>query len=179
MKRSTHIRLTLMTATLPLALASCSDSAPTGAIAQSIDECVQAKAGTYQECSAAYGQALAKHDATAPKFEDKGDCDAQFGNCTAHTDERGHSSWKPPMSGFLIGYLASSAMNGRSGFAGGSPLYRDRNSGAFFKADGESAGTRSGFVSGEAGRAASVARGTTVARGGFGGTGSAHASFGS
>ncbi|MBS0214913.1 MAG: DUF1190 domain-containing protein [Proteobacteria bacterium] len=202
MKRSTHIRLTLMTAALPLALAGCSKDAPTGAIAQSIDECVKAKAGTYEECSAAYGQALAKHDATAPKFEDKSDCDAQFGNCTAHTDERGHSSFMPPMSGFLIGYLASSAMNGQrapdcrtapsangcrgsggSGFygryAGGSPVYRDRNSGDFLKADGESAGRRSGFVSGEAGRAASSVRGATVARGGFGGTGSAHASFGS
>ncbi|MBW8823478.1 MAG: DUF1190 domain-containing protein [Xanthomonadales bacterium] len=179
MKRSTQIRLTLMTATLPLALAGCSNDAPTGAIAQSIDECVQAKAGTQQECAAAYGQALAKHDATAPKFENKNDCDAQFGNCTARTDATGHSSFMPPMSGFLIGYLASSAMHGRSGFAGGSPLYRDRSSGDFFKADGQSAGTRSGFVSGEAGRAATSVRGTTVARGGFGSTGSAHASFGS
>ena len=178
-KRSTNIRLTLMAATLPLALAGCNDSPPTGAIARSINECVQAKAGTYEECSAAYGQALAKHDATAPKFEDKGDCDAQFGNCTAHSDANGHSSWMPPMSGFLIGYLASSALNGQRAFGGGSPLFQDRNSGDFIKANGESAGTRSGFVSGEAGRAAASVRGATVARGGFGGTGSAHASFGS
>lgn len=177
MKRSTHLRLTLMAATLPAALAGCDSGPETGAVVQSVDECVSAQHLSRQECQTAYDNAVAQHQKVAPRFQNWGDCNQQFGSCAPLRDN-GVDYYIPPMAGFLVGY----ALGRRNdhyyyGYGGSLPLYRDR-SGGFYKPGGDYVSGRSGAVKGAVGRPTPPARAVTVSRSGFGSSSAARSSFG-
>lgn len=178
MKRSQNLKLVLMAAAVPMALAAC-DSEPTGQVLTSVDQCNTQTEVAVDQCRLAYQQAVAEHQKLAPRFDDAVACDQQFQDCTAVV-ENGRTSYMPPMGGFLMGYLIGNALGGRGGYGVGgvAPLYRDYRSGSYYKPGGGYVGDRVGNVSGKRGDTALPARAMTVSRAGFGSSASARGGFG-
>lgn len=184
MKRSRNLKLILM-ATVPMALTAC-QSEPTAEVVQSVEQCEAGGWMSRDQCEAARTEALAAHASSAPRFESRADCEGQFGQCTPEDDGQGRTSYMPPMSGFLLGYLLAGTMNRNNpgvpagqpndrpaagaGAAGAAPLYRNRR-GEFYNARGDFVSSRPGSVSGTRGRILPPGRATTVSRGGFGARG--------
>lgn len=182
MKRSNHLRLSLMAA-IPVALAGCDSGPDTGVVLNSASDCTTRTdlQVSVAECQAAYTKALTEHQRVAPRFENAVDCNAEFSSCSA-INENGRNYYVPPMNGFLLGYAVSQLMGGgRPGYAyhyGSSmPLYRNRG-GDFYD-------PRGGYISGKAGRVrgalpatSAPTRAVTIGRGGFGASSAAHSSFG-
>jgi len=195
-KRSSNLRLTLMVAAAPavLLLSGCEEPANTGLVLQTESQCDYQTDVPKDECHAAYQKALADHQRVAPQFADRAQCNDQFGGCTEVRDAQGTSSWVPPMTGFLLGYAASSLVSGasrtdcqrypdaqgcRSGSSSGSgggvyrrvggssPLYRDYRSGEYRRPNGEATTDRAGRVYGDAGNTNVPARAVSVSRAGF------------
>lgn len=178
MKRSSNLRLVLMAATVPVALAGC-ESEPTGQVLASIDQCRSQTEVSVEQCETAYRTALAEHERVAPRFESRVECDQQFESCEA-VEENGRTYYHPPMGGFLMGYLVGSALSPRGYYpiGGASPLYRDYR-GGYYKPGGGYAGDRLGTVRGDRGKVVLPARAVTVSRSGFGSSASARGGFGS
>jgi len=207
-KRSSNLRLTLMVAAAPavLLLSGCEEPANTGLVLQTESQCDFQTDVPKDECHAAYQKALADHQRVAPQFADRAQCNDQFGGCTEVRSAEGTSSWVPPMTGFLLGYAASSLVSGasrtdcqrypdaqgcRSGSSSGSgggvyrrvggssPLYRDYRSGEYRRPNGEATTDRAGRVYGDAGNTNVPARAVSVSRAGFGSSSAARSSFSS
>jgi uncharacterized protein YgiB involved in biofilm formation len=183
MKRSANLRLTLMAAAIPVVIAGCEPAPPTGQVLASVSECDYQTDVDPQQCRAEYEKARAEHERVAPRFDSNSACNDQFGQCTAVTTERGQTNWIPPMTGFLLGYVAGDLMNrgGGGGYyrvGGSSPLYRDYRSGDYLKPSGDIASDRTGKVTGKAGNTSPPARAITVSRSGFGSSSAARSSFG-
>lgn len=205
-KRSSNLRLTLMVAAAPAALllSGCDSAEPanTGMVLQSESQCDYQTDVPKEQCHAAYQKAVADHQRVAPQFADRNQCNDQFGACTEVRSEQGQVNWIPPMTGFLLGYAASSLVNGasrqdcqrypnadgcRSGGSGGvyrvvngsSPLYRDYRTGEYRRPNGDATTDRAGRVYGDAGNTAVPARAVSVSRSGFGSASAARSSFSS
>lgn len=172
MKRSRNLRLVLMTAAVPVALAGC-DSEPTGAVAQSVEQCQATSQLSLAECQTAFDTARAQHADTAPRYPNQADCNAEFGACEP-VQEQGQTAYIPPMGGFLIGYALG---NMGRGYGGAAPLYRSRQGGDFYNARGGYVGNRSGDVIGNRGALPPPARAITVSRSGFGSSAAARSAF--
>ncbi len=182
-KRSRNLRLVLMAVAVPAALTGC-EGEPTGKVLTSREECAIQTEVPQAECEKAYQQALVDHEKIAPRFESEAECNAQFGACQAAPAQAGASSshsFMPSMSGFLIGYALSQAMNGGRNhyYVGGvSPLYRDYRNGGYLRPGGQYVSDRSGTVRGRAGDTALPTRAVTVSRAGFGSSAAARGGFG-
>lgn len=179
MKRSQNLKLVLMAATVPVALAGCNRE-PTGTVLSSVQQCQTQKAVPVEQCTAAYQKALAEHEKLAPRFKSVVQCNEQFGNCEVVQTDQGRA-YVPPMGGFLIGYALASTMRGgmypyRVG--GAVPLYRDYRTGRYLKPGGASVGRGLGTVTGRRGSTTLPARAMTVSRSGFGSSASARGGFG-
>lgn len=172
MKRSSNLRLVLMTAAVPVALAGC-ESEPTGAVVQSIEQCQATSQLSAAECRTAYDTALAKHASNAPRFPNQAACDTEFGDCEP-VQEQGQTSYIPPMGGFLIGYALG---NMGRGYGGAAPLYRSRQGGDYYNTQGGYVGNRPGNVTGARGALPPPARAITVSRSGFGSSAAARSAF--
>ncbi|WP_262223892.1 DUF1190 domain-containing protein [Stenotrophomonas maltophilia] len=120
MKRSTNLRLTIMAAAIPVALTACDPPPTTGQVVASVAECDKVTDVSPAECRAQFNKALEEHKKIAPRFESASDCSSQFGACTA-VHNNGQTSYIPPMTGFLLGYVASDLLNSGSR----SSSYRD------------------------------------------------------
>lgn len=182
MKRSSHLRLSLMTLAVPVALGGC-ESAETGRVLASAADCATTPIRVpVEQCLAAYDTALAEHARVAPRFESARDCQEQFGACTTMNDAAG-SFFIPAMGGFLLGYAATRDDDrGASGgylyrYGGAAPLYVDRK-GRYYTAAGDRLRRGDGAVKGRKGVPSTPARAVTVSRSGFGSTASARSSFG-
>ena len=195
MKRSTNLKLTLMAAAIPAALTGCDPGPATGAVLASASECASHQEVPREQCETAYAQALSQHEQVAPRFESSSDCNEQFGNCSAISDDRGGVNWIPPMGGFLLGYAMAGGFDAnrsrdcnrnpgqpacRNGYVvtGWSPLYREYRSGDYYKPNGDLASSRAGTVRGSAGYTTAPTRAITVSRSGFGSSSAARSSFG-
>lgn len=109
-------------------------------------ECI---AAGYQmtACEDAYKAALSKHQAEAPQYLQKQQCEEEWGpgNCRETGAASGNSSFMP----FLTGYLLSSALNSNTGgyynYGGyyGSPIYRSRSGPVQLAPGGSTIGTGS------------------------------------
>ncbi len=205
-KRSSNLRLTLMVAAAPtvLLLSGCDSPEPqtTGQVLYTDSQCDTQTDVPIDQCHAAYRKALADHERVAPRFSDRNQCNEQFGACTEARNEQGQASWVPPMTGFLVGYMASNLLNGRPGtdcqrnpdaqgcgrgggsggyrtVGGSSPLYRDYRTGGFRRPNGDIASDHAGRVYGDAGNTSVPARAVSVSRSGFGSVSAARSSFSS
>lgn len=179
-KRSRNLKLVLMAATVPVALAGC-DSEPTGTVLSSVDQCKTQTSVPVEQCTAAYEKALAEHRKLAPRFDSQVQCNEQFGSCEV-VQTGSSQSYVPPMGGFLLGYALASATRGGMYpyYVGGvSPLYRDYRSGRYLKPNGDSVSRGLGTVTGRRGNTALPARAMTISRSGFGSSASARGGFGS
>ena len=169
-----------MAATVPVALAGC-ESEPTGTVLSSVEQCGTQTSVPVEQCTAAYQEALAKHQKLAPRFESRVQCNEQFGNCEV-VDTGAGQSYVPPMGGFLLGYALASATRGGMypyTVGGASPLYRDYRSGSYLKPGGDAVSRGTGMVTGRRGNTALPSRAMTVSRSGFGSSASARGGFGS
>lgn len=178
MKRSRNLRLSLMAVALPAGLTACGADEPTGVVLNSIEDCRTQQVEVAQ-CEAAFNQAVAEHQRVAPRFDDAVQCQQDFGQCQA-VQEQGHTSYVPPMGGFLLGYALAGGFsnNGPRGVAGGAPLYRDYR-GGYINPNGDMVSRQPGTVTGKRGSIATPARAITVSRAGFGSSSAARSSFGS
>ena len=181
-KRSRNLKLVLMVAAVPAALAGC-DSEPSGQLLSSVEDCKIQQEVPVDQCTAGYQTALAEHQRLAPRFDSQADCSAQFDGCTplqSDANQGQQHSYIPPMGGFLLGYVLGSTMGGGGYRVGGAaPLYRDYRSGGYLKPNGDMVGKAPGQVTGRRGNTALPARAMTVSRSGFGSSASARGGFGS
>lgn len=93
-----------------LLLSGCGDSEP-AYMYYSVNECAADRPSQFQECHAAYEEALAEAARTAPKFNSLPSCEIDFGedNCTPTPEEhRSLGGFMPLMAGFM---LSQSVMN--------------------------------------------------------------------
>lgn len=136
MKRSRHARLVLM-GLAPLALSACSPQEE-AFVFQSVGECASEGSLTVTECQAAFDQAQAQAADNSPRYTNRADCVADFGEeqCRGSTS---HSYFMPLMTGFLLGR----ALGG--GFAP-QPLYRPSGGGGYVTNGGYAVGNRTGRV---------------------------------
>lgn len=179
MKRSRNLRLTLMAVAVPAGLVACEPGQPTGVVLNSIADC-QTQQVDVAQCEAAYNKAVADHQRVAPRFDDPVQCQQDFGQCQA-VQEEGHTSYIPPMGGFLLGYALGGGFsnnNGLRGISGASPLYRDYR-GRYINPSGDMVSRQTGTVTGRRGSIATPARAITVSRSGFGSSSAARSAFGS
>lgn len=153
-------------------LASCQAEAASGSLAFTADD-----------CTAAFAQAQADHEETAPRYDSLAVCEEQHGvgNCDGDTASQGGGgfSFMPLLAGYMIG----SMLSGGRGFAS-QPLVNTAN-GRFATPGGSTVTTNSG--SGRLGTQAfnkapstvgkaPMSRADVAARGGFGSTGTARGS---
>ena len=129
-------------------------------------------------CEAAFQEAGRQHAALAPRFVDRGDCEAEFGRGACGTAEAAaiatpDAEGRPTQEaggGFfyplMVGYLMGSMMRG-AGAAPHQPLYRSAD-GNWRNPAGSNLGARSGPVSvARTALAPPPTRTTVTSRGGF------------
>ena len=160
MKKSRAIRLVLLGST-GLTLAACNQSPPSDAkFFARVEDCIPVKGEA--ACREAFAKSEGSWAAEAPRFNQKEQCEAEFGagNCETRESRGSSGSFFMPM---MMGYMMGNRFN--------SPVYRGPNNSALVQNGGKmyNAGTFAG-----AGRTASFQRGqfTPVQRGGFGSTAS-------
>ena len=158
MKKSRAIRLVLLGST-GLTLAACSQSPPSDAqFFSKLEDCIPVKGEA--ACREGLAKSEADWTAEAPRFNQKEQCETEFGagNCETREGRSGSGSFFMPM---MMGYMMGNRFN--------SPVYRGPNNSALVQNGGKlyNVGAFAG-----AGRAASFQRGrfTPVQRGGFGST---------
>ncbi len=171
MKRSKTLTLTAaMIVGGGMTISACGVSAPNQGAAEvaasgvdegrayaSPEECNRAGEEAPGACDAGWSAATAEHNASAPAFANRQDCETQFG--AEQCQSRG-SSFVPLLAGFFIGR----ALTGGGRF-GGAPFYRDP-AGRAVTAGGRPLGP-SAFQARPSVRGGSA----VTARGGFGGGG--------
>ena len=132
MKRSRSVRLALLGTASFLGLAGCDqadDPLKSGQFFADAQACESAH--NPQECRQSFASAQEEHVRTAPKFQSREACEAEFGaqNCvqpSGQTAQAGGGSWfMPAMLGFMMGRM----MGG--GYGAATPVYRDTQNTAY------------------------------------------------
>ena len=136
MKRSRRVALTTLTAAGVAAVQACNsadwgeepsvDAQPFASVA----ECEQSGQVPASTCQQAYGEALANHEQSAPRFESQALCEEEFGTGRCQPRIAGSNSfWMPILAGFMIGRMMD--RNDRYYYRYG-PLYRSYRSGGWY-----------------------------------------------
>lgn len=195
-KRSTAISLTLM-ATGAVTLTGCGDDEVPGHVYQTVEQCIAERVYAEPECHEAFNSAETVHADAAPRFEDRQDCEAEFGpgHCGVGNYSTGGSGLFVPM---MTGFLIARALDNRPGPMPpmSQPLYqrpeeRGSSGGGYYgsrwnytTARGDSVGNRTGATTIAASTATPPRSGTFVksggslSRGGFGSFGGSRSSGG-
>jgi uncharacterized protein YgiB involved in biofilm formation len=167
MKKTRAIRLVLLGST-GLTLAACTQKPPSDATFFSkVEDCIPVKGEA--ACRDGFAKSEASWAAEAPRFNQKEQCEAEFGagNCETREARSGSGGFFMPM---MMGYMMGNRFS--------SPVYRGPNNSALVQTGDKlhNVGTFAG-----AGRTAPYQRGrfTQVQRGGFGSTAAHGASSGS
>lgn len=171
MKRSRTARLMLMSLA-PLALTSCEETVQEAHVYSSVDECVSAGMMDRAACQAAYADAQAAAVDNSPRYANRADCVADFGEQQCSTQAHAHGYFFPLMTGFLL----ARAMDNRGALAP-QPLYRPRT-GNWTTAGGYNVGRSTGLVRVDP-AATQPQRAVTQSRAGFGSTAAARTGAGS
>lgn len=181
MKRSTVLTLTLMAAAGG-AFAIYNTTREREAQANyypSVDACKAEGKVSAEDCQRAFDEAKAQNDATAPRFSDQADCEAQFGAQACYRREDGGSSFFVPfLTGFLVSNLVNQAIGNtgywgsRGGYYYSRPVYRNSSSGRIFTGSGATIDPRGGSTvrapSRDVYQAPPPSRTSVISRGGFG-----------
>lgn len=136
MKRSRSIDISAMRKTAgltvaakPLALAiaaatfsGCSSNEP-ATVFKSVQECVEANAGTQEQCQQAHDDALAEAKRTGPKFTTRNDCEYNYGagQCQQYNNN-GQSVFIPLMAGYVLAQVIDEIGDSRR-YRSAAPLY--------------------------------------------------------
>ncbi len=161
-------------------LSACGQSDAEVQVYQSADDCSNSNPELAEQCQAAYQQALAESADTAPKYDRRSDCEADFGggSCTPY-QYQGNSWFMPAMAGFMFGRMLDGNRYSHT------PVYSSRNPyspyyGQWSTANGHRLGKASYGKRMSVGKEAlapkpKVTR--TISRGGFGSTAQAKSSW--
>lgn len=86
-----------------MTLAGCSDTRK-AVVFTDVEQCTAENPDLEQECRAAYEEALAKAEKTAPKYRSMRDCESDFGSHTCINTQSSQSSniFMPAMAGFMF-----------------------------------------------------------------------------
>lgn len=171
----------------PLSLAvmvGCSsDNSETVKFVESVDDCTANTSLSFEECEAAYEQALLDAQATAPRYRYERDCENEFGTC----EERG-GFFVPFMAGYIVAEIideVGDAFERKHRYKHSYPTYLYSGSGQYRN----KYMTTDGMVIGSPGQKSyrvnrdvlkpkpKVTR--TISRGGFGSAASAKSNWGS
>lgn len=194
MKRSKKAALVLMAPAATLLVAGCSTKDP-ALVYGSLQECISAGINSEDQCRMDYGKAEEMHPTVAPKYVDRAECEADFGEGKCEeapntSASAGHSSgfFMPMMMGFLAGQMMNGAKAGGAQASGlapenrhvPQPLYKGRNESDFRTAGNRSVGPSSYFHGAKNISPSSLTpkAGKVVRRGGFGQTTNAFGSGG-
>lgn len=190
-RRSVAIGLSLAAASFTVAGCERQPQPQSMRVYASVEQCRVEH--TQAECDAAMKQAASEHDKTAPKFNDRAACEAQYGpgRCQDETVARadggmGHV-FLPMMAGFMLGRMMNGGQNcgpfgncqPGGGAYGGHPVFAGLNGGLFSGSNrvGDATVSRTGAVGlptearASVGANGAISRGVTT-RGGFGATAS-------
>ncbi|MGY5452378.1 DUF1190 domain-containing protein [Agarivorans sp. MS3-6] len=156
-------------------LSACSEPQDDAIVIESVDDCVTKTTLNQQQCVAVYQNAEAEAARTAPKYNNRQDCEETFGyeGCRASSN----GIFTPIMYGYLFGRMMDTSRP--------SSVYKYNQRGSSYR---DSIITADGSVIGKAGqrgykvnRSAYDSKPTvtrTVSRGGFGAKASAKSSWG-
>ncbi len=125
-KLSKAVRLTLI-GTAAAGLSACDSADDTLQVRgyENEDQCVESQVFTRAYCKDAYNQALARHQSSAPRFDNKTDCERDFGKDRCEDRTSGgaaagaRSVYSPYMDGYVLGGRKDTSVP--SSFA---PVYR-------------------------------------------------------
>lgn len=149
----------------------------------SVENCIISGDFTEAECNERFNVAKTEHQRVAPRYQSRADCEAEHGaaacepRTTASATEAGGTSgtgetassggglWMPLMIGWMMG-------RSLGGPVATQPLYRSSQAGKAQTAAGSRVDAKAGPVSVAKSATARPAAGRTMARGGFGRTGS-------
>jgi uncharacterized protein YgiB involved in biofilm formation len=177
-KRSRKAALVLMVPVAGVSLSACvQEPAAPAVVYETLADCQDAGVLTREECQASLDQAKALHSETAPKFDSRAACEADYGQGQCQTTSSGF--FMPAMMGFLAGQLLNRGAGAAqlSPRVPAQPLYKKRDD-----ANGFSTGTGA-FVSRNTGpvmvqpKTVQPQPGRLVQRNGFG-AGGTRMSFG-
>lgn len=185
--RSSRITPVAVAISAVFMLSGCEKSDENVSLYQNADDCSKANPSTSAQCTKAFNDAKAEAAKTAPKYANRADCVAEFGEsqCTqvpgqttqapaqagmSAESQQGGSMWMPLMAGFMMGRMMSGG-----GYAQ-QPLFTSKNAsspanGKFVDATGKSYGPATTGRSVTVPRTAMApkpATTSTVTRGGFG-----------
>ncbi|WP_045049125.1 DUF1190 family protein [Rouxiella chamberiensis] len=178
--RSSRITPAAVAISAVFMLSACEKSDENVSLYQNADDCSKANPSNSAQCTKAFNDAKAEAAKTAPKYANRADCVAEFGEsqCTqtpaqagmSAESQQGGSMWMPLMAGFMMGRMMSGG-----GYAQ-QPLFTSKNagspaSGKFVDSSGKSYGPATTGRSMNVPRTALApkpATTSTVTRGGFG-----------
>lgn len=124
-KRSTAISLTLMAAGA-VTLTGCGEDEVPGNVYQTVEQCIAEQVYSEPDCHEAFNRAETVHAEAAPRFEDRGDCERDFGagQCVVGAYGNGGTGlFVPMMTGFLIARALDNPRPGAMPYMS-QPLYR-------------------------------------------------------
>jgi uncharacterized protein YgiB involved in biofilm formation len=167
MKRSRVMRLVLM-GVAPVALAACSGQNVPAQVYRDADDCARTSGTSTAACRQRYEAALATSRSEAPRYANRQDCVADFGETQCERQPRA-GYYSPLMGGFLYAAATRDGQTPR-------PVYRG-GSGEYVTAAGLYAGNGSGAVR-VSPQALQPQQGVTLNRAGFGRVSASRTSLG-
>lgn len=169
----------LSLAVAAFSLAACSSKEEVSFVTDA-EDCASKTDMTIEECTAAYHQALAEAERTAPKYDQRNRCETDFGHNQCYQPS-GSSFFLP----FMAGYMVSSLMDRNSHGYSYNPGFHyqnryDTNRDRIVSSDGRVLGKpgQSRFNVNKSAIKPKPATRTTIKRGGFGSTVAAKSSWG-
>ncbi|QUS37310.1 DUF1190 domain-containing protein [Falsirhodobacter algicola] len=184
-KRSATVALTLMGAAF--ALSGCREDRTEASSFPDLASCrAEAEAGslnfTPADCDAAFAQAQADHEETAPRYDALAVCEEEHGvgNCEQQAEAGGGFSFMPLLAGMMIGQMLGgrgimsqplvNTANGRFATPGGTSVASNNGRGAMNASAFQKAPATVGRPP--------MSQADVMRRGGFGSSGAARTSFG-
>jgi uncharacterized protein YgiB involved in biofilm formation len=174
MKPLNKFALSLVIGVSAVALVACEEPKVDAAVFDNLQQCINDKTITGEQCEQSYKEAVSKHAEVAPKYTSAADCQADFGagQCeqAPYRTTSGGSIFMPLMAGYMMG----SFLGGRRGSVIPQPLYRsagDKNT--YRTSDNRKVGSTTGRT--QVARSATSRpsfKSSTMSRGGFGRSGS-------
>ena len=176
MRRSKKLRLALLGVT-PLALLGCGKPSQEALVYNSIENCIKDGVISEAACKVEYNKAWQHHLMSAPKYQNKENCEQDFN--TTSCQQLANGEYIPTMEGFML--ERSQQRGGRSSFTV-IPLYL--GSGGYYRTDrydssrSGSQQRRTTASSSDDRKVQPTLRSTTMKRGGFGSRSAARGSWG-
>ncbi len=170
MKRSKTIALVTMGVSA-LALNACSEAQTEALVYTTLEECMADGDLSKEACEKAYKKAETQHAEVAPKYQNKAECEADFGTEACETSpyrtSNNTSVWMPLMMGYMMGRVLA------PGGVHPQPLYRSKDDPKSFRTgDNKKVAAKTGKVQVPKSTTKAPSRKLyTTARGGFGASG--------